>query len=60
MTPKELILSSLKPHVCTDESCGVNRRPKNHVGCMELDSDVFIQATQMTERRYDGAPQAPD
>lgn len=60
MTPKELILSALQPHVCTDASCGVNRRPSNHAGCFELSSDVFIQATQMTAKRYDGTPQAPD
>ena len=60
MTPKEIILNDLRPHECTDYSCGVNRRPANHVGCMELSSDVFIQATQATAKRYDGTPLAPD
>ena len=59
-TIKELIIGSLKPHVCTDDSCGVNNRPKHHVGCMELDSDIFIQATQLTAKRYDGTNLAPD
>lgn len=60
MTPKELIMSALRPHRCTDFSCGVNRRPSNHIGCMELPSYVFIEATKLTPKRYDGTPQAPD
>ena len=59
-TPKDLILSSLVPHVCTRESCGHPPFPEHHKGCMELSSDVFIEATKMTERRYDGTPLAPD
>ena len=59
MTPKEYILARLKPHVCSDTSCGVRRRPENHTGTYELDSDDFVRATTMTEKRYDGTPQAP-
>jgi len=57
---RRLILGSLTPHVCSDYSCGVGRRPANHTGCMELDSDVFIEATRLTPARYDGTPLAPD
>lgn len=57
---RQMILDSLTPHVCTDASCGVRRRPSNHEGCMELDSDVFVEATRLTPARYDGTPLAPD
>ena len=60
MSPKEMILSSLIPHICSDYSCGQDRRPVNHIGCMELSSDVFIEATQATPKRVNGEPVAPD
>jgi len=60
MSPKEIILLSLSPHICTDYSCGQDRRPSNHIGCMELSSDVFIEATQATSKRENGEPMAPD
>ena len=58
VTPKDLILANLKPHICTRNSCG-GFKPK-HIGCMELDSDIFLEATKITVKRYDGTPQAPD
>ena len=59
-TPKEIILADLRPHTCTDYSCGFNRRPVSHVGCMELPSDVFIEATKATPKKENGEPLAPD
>ena len=62
---KTFLLSRSTPHVCSRYSCGTDsngqtiRRP-NHANCFELDSDDFITATAMTEKRYDGTPQAPD
>ena len=57
---RRLILGNLTPHVCSDYSCGVGPYPAHHAGCMELDSDVFIEATRLTPTRYDGTPLAPD
>ncbi len=62
MKPKDLILLNLTPHICTEFSCGFKPEhyKKHHIGCMELSSDVFIEATKITEKRYDGTPLAPD
>lgn len=62
VTPKQLILDSLVPHVCSRDMCGYHPEGRNphHDGTFELDSDVFIQATQITPKRYDGTPLAPD
>jgi len=59
MTIRDFILSRLTPHTCTEESCGYGHGDR-HAGCFELSSDDFIAATQMTPRRYDGTPLAPD
>ena len=59
MTIRDFILSRLTPHICTEESCGYGHNNR-HTGCFELSSDVFIRATQMTPKRRDGTPQAPD
>ena len=56
---KRLILTGLTPHTCTEYSCGYGHNNK-HTGCFELSSDVFIEATRLTPKRYDGTPQAPD
>ena len=62
VTPKQLILDSLVPHVCSRDMCGYHPegRNPNHENCMELDSDVFILATEITPKRYDGTALAPD
>ena len=62
VTPKQLILDSLVPHVCSRDMCGYHPEGRNphHDGTFELDSDTFIQATKLTPKRYDGTPLAPD
>lgn len=52
------ILERLKPHVCTEYSCGFQPTGRNpqHDGCMELLSNDFIEATQ----RIEGVYVAPD
>lgn len=47
-TAKQLILNSLTPHQCTRFSCGTDHNPL-HEGCLELDSDVFIEATELVK-----------
>ena len=56
---KQFILDSLTPHKCTRLSCGTDHNP-HHDGCMELDSDIFIQACEKTELNFQGNPQAPN
>jgi len=62
-SPREIILKALRPHVCTKDSCGYGGKP-HHAGTYEIDSDVFIEATQATPNRDDGSvngvPFAPD
>jgi len=58
---RDLVLDSLVPHTCSG-FCGYHPSGQNplHLGTFELDSDVFIRATKLTPRRYNGAPLAPD
>ena len=62
VTPKQLILDNLVPHVCSEAMCGYHPEGRNphHDGTFELDSDVFILATEITPKRYDGTRLAPD
>lgn len=56
---KELILGSLTTHKCTVESCGTDHNA-HHDGCFELDSDLFIYACSITEKRHNREPLAPN
>jgi len=56
---KQFIFKNLTPHKCTRESCGTNHN-SHHDGCLELDSDIFVQACEKTELRHNGTPQAPN
>ena len=56
---KDLIIGSLIPHKCTIDSCGNDHIPE-HDECFELDSDLFVYACSITEKRHNGAPLAPD
>ena len=64
----QFILDRLLPHECTVEHCGLGSTPievafsfrKHHIGCFELSSDDFIEATKMTPKRYGSTPVAPD
>ena len=56
---KQFIFKNLTPHKCTRDSCGTNHN-SHHDGCMELDSDIFVQACEKTELRHNGIPQAPN
>ena len=59
MTIREMIIGSLIPHECSHDSCGTDHNP-HHAGCFELDSDLFVSACNMTEKRHNGEPLAPD
>ena len=59
MKPIEIIIAGMREHRCTTESCGHGIKP-NHQHTMEIDSDVFIEATQATATREGGLPIAPD
>lgn len=47
MSHRDWIISRLKPHTCTESSCGYHPSGRNahHDGCLELSSDDFIRAT---------------
>jgi hypothetical protein len=51
--PGDIIRKGMRPHLCAHS---IDR----HEGCFEIDSDTFIEATRVSERRYDGTPLAPD
>ena len=56
---KDLIIGSLVTHKCTLDSCGTDHKPE-HDGCFELDSDLFVYACSITEKRHNNEPLAPD
>jgi hypothetical protein len=57
LTPQaKLILDHCQPHECEEGVCD-GKCPDN---VYEFSADIFVDACTMTERRYDGTPQAPD
>lgn len=55
---KEKIMRAMRPHTCSLEMCGADPNPQ-HVGCVEIDSDVFVEACNESPNR-DGVRLAPD
>ncbi len=58
MKIKDMIMSSMREHTCSRDMCGVDDNPL-HRGCMEIDSDVFVEACNATPL-VNGVRLAPD